>query len=895
MKDQTKHINPPKWATRFLRWYCKPELLEDLEGDLLELFDRKVETKGAKAANRLFIWLVLRSFRWSAIKKNQKLKTHSLMLTGQNLKVAARVLWRDKFNTTLNILGLTIGILCFVQMGLYVAQELSFDQMHSKKDRIYRAYLYEDYGDGRIFFNSVTPMRFEPLFKKEFSEFENVVQWFKRTYAVEASGDNWINEEVALISPEFFQVFDFEMEKGNDSNPFTGRYDVILSEGYAEKYFGEEDPVGKSLTINLEKEVVEFTVSAVMKDIPDNSSIQFDLAISNELNQTLFGEQALKGWTSVSQETYVLVNENSSIESVNAKSQDVLMTYLGENFNRDEYTVGFQELTDIHLNPEVPAGIEAVSNPTYVYVLGIIGFLVLLIACVNYTTLSIGKSIKRAKEVGMRKILGAGKQLLVSQYLTESIVVALVSMLLGTALAILGIPTFNQLTGVNLIYSFEWWHLGLFLGLGLLIGSLAGMYPAFVLTNTRIMSIMQSSNTTGGKHWVRKVMVTFQFLVTVLLISSTLIMQKQIGFLQSKNLGYDYEAVVAVPLFANIQSGRFTERYASARDNAQLLQQNLQQHPELSNFTASSHAFGTNGWMHLAFEDVKGSFLWFRMVGVDANFIDAFDLTIVEGRNFEKGNTADERQSIILNETAVKYFGLTNPLEEKLPGSDFGEHRIVGVVEDFHYSSLHEEIEPLVITQNMSPIFAGISDTDFQDSPFPKLLFKYSGSSLLAVQDILEEEWSRTFPNRNLEYEFIDENIARQYENETRLNKLIGVATLISILIASSGLLGLTVLVVNSREKEIGIRKVIGASSAQIFGLLAKTFSWQLALGVILSIPLTIWLMQQWLEDFAYRVSIGVDMFVISATISVLIALLVISYHSWKATKVNPVKSLRSE
>ncbi len=894
MTKKTNHTDPPRWAMRLLHWYCKPELLEDLEGDLLELFDRRVEAKGINAANRLFIWLVLRSFRWSAIKKNQTLKNQLPMITGQNFKVAARVLWRDKFNTLLNVLGLTIGILCFVQMGLYVAQELSFDHMHAKKYKIYRTYLYEDYGDGRVFFNSTTPIRFEPLFETEFSEFAAVVQFQNRGFAVRSGNDDWINESVSIISPNFFEVFDFQLLEGNTTSPLAGRYDLIISQAYAEKYFGRQNPVGETLTLNINEKETSFTITAVAQDLPENSSIQFDLAISNELNSTLFSEGAMTGWMSIGPETYVLVKENASIQSVEDKSQDVLMSYLGEDFERDQYTVGFQPLTDIHLNPEIPRGIAPVSNPTYVYILGIIGFLVLLIACVNYTTLSIGKSIKRAKEVGMRKILGAGKKLLVGQYLTESILVALVSMIVGTVIAILSIPTFNQLTGVSLVYAFAWWHVGLFLLIGVLIGTLAGLYPSFVLTNTRIMAIMQSSNTSGGKHWVRKVMVTFQFLVTVLLISSTLIMQKQIGYLQSKDLGYEYEAVISVLLFAN-QEGRFTERYASAQNNAALLQQNLKKHPELTNFTTSSHAFGSNGWMHLAFEDTRGNFLWFRLLGTDADFVESFDLKVVEGRNFEPENTADQRQSILLNETAMAYFGLENPLEEKLPGNDFGEHRIIGVVEDFHYSSLHEEIEPLVITQSLIPVFQGISDADFTDSPIPKLLFKYTGTQLTTVNDVLQEEWKRTFPNRNLEYEFLDQNIARQYENEARLNKLIGVATLISILIASIGLLGLTVLVVNSREKEIGIRKVIGASPAQIFGLLAKTFSWQLALGVLLSIPLTVWLMRIWLEDFAYRVSIGVDMFGVSTLLSVVIALAVISFHSWKATRINPVKSLRAE
>jgi len=894
MKNE-QHIDPPNWAQKFLSWYCKPELIEDLLGDLLELYDRKVENAGMSVANRQFVWLVIRSLRWSTVKKPKILQTNPSMNTGLNFKIAGRVLWRDRFNTILNTLGLSIGIICFILMGLYVVQEFSFDQSHSKKDRIYRAYLYENYGDDRVFFNSTTPIRFEPLFEENFPEFEQVVQRSNHTLAIRRGDQDWINEDVAIISPEFFKVFDFQLIDGNVSNPLEGRYNLIISQDYASKYFGDVNPVGKTLDLQINEKPVSFTISAVLKDIPQSSSIQFDLAISNAMNETIFGERAMNGWFSIGPETYVLVRPNAALQDVKDKMQDVIMGQIGERVERDQYTIGFQPLTDIHLNPEIPPGIAPVSNPTYVYVLGVIGLLVLLVAGINYTTLSIGRSIKRAREVGMRKVLGAGRRMLMFQYLSESILIALTSMLIGTILAILLIPTFNRLTDVSLVYTFEWWHVLVFVTIGLIIGVLSGLYPAIILTNTRIMSIMQNYTAASGKHWVRKVMVTFQFLITVLLISSTLIMKKQLGYLQSKDLGYEYQAVVSVPLHGESESGRFTERYQDARNNAELLRQKLKERPEISNITVSSHAFGSDGWMHLAFEDKQGSFRWFRLLGVDEHFLKSFDLEVVNGRDFESGNTADERQSILLNETAVAYFGFDDPIGKKLPGDKFGEHRIIGVVKDFHYSSLHQEIEPLVITQNLIPMFQGISDADFTDDPIPKLLFKYTGQKLIDVQRMLLEDWSAIFPNRNLDFAFIDENIKHQYENEARLNKLISVASIISVLIASIGLLGLTVLVVNTREKEIGIRKIIGASPVQIFGLLAKTFSWQLVLGVVLSIPLTIWLMRYWLQDFAYRVSIGVDMFMLSAVISIAVALLVISFHAWKASKVNPVESLRVE
>jgi putative ABC transport system permease protein len=609
----------------------------------------------------------------------------------------------------------------------------------------------------------------------------------------------------------------------------------------------------------------------------------------------IFGNRTLKGWFSVGPETYVMVKENSSIETVKASMQDLILSHLGEEVKRDEYTIGFQPLTDIHLNPEIPVGIAPVSNPTYVYILGIIGMLVLLVASINYATLSIGKSVKRTHEVGMRKVLGATKASLVWQYLSESILVSLVSTSIGVSLAIYLVPVFNRLTGVSLVYQFDWWHVLAYLTLAVLIGILAGGYPAFILTNTRIMSMMKKGVNPGGRQWVSRGMMTFQFLITVLLVSSTLIMNKQIKFLMNKDLGYNYEAYISIPLFGDSESGNFFDDYASALSNGSILKQKIAKHPEFTNICMSSHALGTEGWSHLAFVDNDGGFRWFRMLGTDAHFIDSYGLQMVDGRGFEEGNTADKRQSIILNESAVRYFALENPIGDKLPGKNFEELRIIGVVKDFHYSSLRDEIEPLVITQNVAPLYEGASDIGINDSPIPKMQLKYTGSQLLQAHEILEKEWSAAFPNRNLELAFVEENIRQQYENEARLNKLIGVATIIAIIIASIGLLGLTVLVVNSREKEIGIRKIIGASPFQIFGLLAKAFSWQLAIGIGLSIPLTIWLMKEWLDGFAFRTSIGVDMFGLSVFISAGIALLVISFHAWKASRVNPVESLRVE
>jgi putative ABC transport system permease protein len=343
------------------------------------------------------------------------------------------------------------------------------------------------------------------------------------------------------------------------------------------------------------------------------------------------------------------------------------------------------------------------------------------------------------------------------------------------------------------------------------------------------------------------------------------------------------------------QAGNLPERIVSAQDNAQLLKDKLSQNPAFSDMTTATHVMGSNGWANLAFTDDKGIFRRFRYLAVDESFLSAFDIPVVAGRGFEAGNGLDNRQSVLVNEAAVEYFGWDNPIGKKLPGKNFEEHQIIGVVDDFHYASLHHDIEPLVISQNVVPIFRGISDGDVMDSMIPKLLVTYRSDDLNSLKGELTEAWEATFPAMPFEFSFLDERIATLYESEQRMKQLVNVATLVAMIIASIGLLGLSVLVTNSRQKEIGIRKVLGADVSQVMMMMFKAFSWQLVLGILLSVPVTIYLMRNWLEDFSYRVGIGPIEFAISAVVTIMVSLLMISYHTIKAARSNPVKSLRAE
>lgn len=884
---------PPKWADQFLAWFCRPELLEDLQGDLHELFHEKVSEGKDGMAKWLFIWWVFRSFRLDVIR-NLSFSLNQGYMLKNNLKIALRVLWRDKFNSLINVLGLSIGLTCFLLMGFYVKQEVSFDHFHSKKEDIYRVWVKEDYGGDQVFFNSVTPLIFEEVLESNFPEVNKAIQYDNRGYLV-GRGTNRYNETVAIISPDFFEVFDFNIIAGNQTSPFKDLNSVIISPDYALKYFGQNDPIGQILPIQIRQEIRDFEVTAVFAGIPHTSSFQFDMAISTANNDDIYGRNAQTAWFNVSPETYVLLNEGVDIQEVEEKTQSVIMGYLKDRVEPGTYQMGFQALTDIHLNPEIPLGIAPVGNPNYVWILGIIGLIVLITAVVNYATLSIGLSLNRRKEVGVRKVIGAAKSGLIRQFLVESVLVTFMAILVSIYLAYMSLPLFNELTGADVKISFELWHLAMYLGLIVFIGLTAGIYPALILSNFQAGSILGGQQVPNRANYIRRGMVVFQFVVTVLLITSTLIMGRQLKYLENKDLGYAYQATVAVPLYPNPASRSISEFIESAMEKGKVLRDQLLKHPEISNIGMGSHVFGTPGWGQMAYTDDQDIFRQFTMLVVDPHYLNAFDIQVKEGRAFEEENGLDKREGIMLNQAAVEYFGLTDPIGAKLPGNQFGQHSIIGITDDFHYSSLHNPVEPLVICQNIQMINQGISDQNFVDSPVPKLIFRYESEQLSSVEGILKAEWKEVYPGEELAFNFVEENISSQYEQEKRMSRLLKVATLLSILVASLGLLGMTVLVINSRIREIGIRKIVGASEFSIFSLLAKSFAPQLLLGILISVPLTILWMRSWLANFAYRINLDVDLFLLSALISIFLAIMVISYHTLKAARVNPVESIRRE
>ncbi len=885
---------PPKWADRFLELYCKEEFLEEIQGDVHELFEVRIGRQSRLVAKTKFIWDVMRFFKWSNIKKSNRLNSNLITMTRNNFKVASRVLWKQKTNTALNIGSIAIGMACFILISLYVGQELSFDKFHEKGERIYRTWSKEDYGEGQVFFYTSSPLPLADALEANIPEVEATVRVDYNRFLV-GEGENRINERVAIVSPNFFDLFTFNLNRGNTSTPL-GREDVVISEDYAVKYFGAGEAIGEELLLQIGEEQVSYRVSAVMDNMPANTGFQMDMIISNEDLTRFYSPRALQAWFNIAPETFVLLKENASIEAVEAKLPGMINTILADEVEEGEYVLGLQPLEDIHLNPEFPAAAMPVGNPNYVYVLATIGLLVLIMACMNYTTLSTGQSIRRAKEVGIRKVVGAQKSGLIWQYLSESILITAFAAMTGLGLAYLLLPTFNQLAGTQIAIPLDYSNALLFLGLVMVVGGLTGLYPAFVLSNLKLISVLRGASGGRGTGLFRKSLMVFQLLLTIFLISGSLVMRGQLNFLQNTDLGYEKEAMVAVNMYAKPDAQGLFDRITSGFENAEILKSKLETYPDVTSISAANHMFGTSGWTTLGFSDTQGQFKQFTLLVTDPYYNSSFGIELAEGRDFDPALEIDKTESIIINEAAAEYFfGTESPIGKKLPGNDFGAHRIVGMAKDFNFESLHTEVNPLIITQNAGPIAQGASDFNINSNPIPKVFFKYTGNSLLNVQSLLEEVWEGSFPNEELNFSFIDERLRLMYENEARVNQIAGIATIISILIAAFGLLGLTIMVVNNKIKEIGIRKVLGAPTFTILSLLLKQFSQQLVLAFVISIPITWYLMNQWLSDFAYRIEVGVLVFLVSGLLSFLIMLIVIGYHAMRAARSNPIKALRVE
>ena len=796
-------------------------------------------------------------------------------------KVSLRYLARHKAYASINILGLTVSISCCLLIMIFIRSEFSYDAFHTNARSIYRVWQKEKTG-GQEFVNTITPIPAGPAIKNTFPE----VAASCRVYSFSApvkKGQQSFMENMNMVDSTFFTMFSFRLLSGNAANPFPGPNTIILTPASAEKYFGKSDPIGKNLELQLGDNKILFAVAGIAAPAPEASSIRYEFLIPYSNAQWLFRPRMLQSWFNIFNETYVLLRNKTSPASLEKKFPVMMKQQLGENYGKEEFTMHLQAITDIHLNTALPAGNLPVSNPMYSYILGSIGLLLLLVACINFITLSVGRSASRALEVGVRKTLGAARTQLMRQFWSEALLMTLISFIAGLLLAALLLQPFNQLTERALNFPFDGPMIAYCAGLIVVVALVAGIYPAVILSGFKPVEVLKGKLRLGGSAagLFRKGLIVGQFTASIIMIICTMVIGRQMQYLRHKNLGYNKEQVVIIET---------NQKRADGFALSKLYQEELKKYPVVSSASAAVFSFAEMPWATLGYADEKKQYHSFRYNEVDIDFRKTMQIQMKQGRWFDANNLSDTNNSIVVNEALVKEYGMENPV-----GKRFGiySQTIVGVMEDFNYESLHSIVKPLLLSLHTDTIYKQSADVSFENSPQPRIAVRLQKGNMADNIALLQNTWKQLAPDRAFEYHFLDQSLAAAYKREQKSASLVMVAAGLSVFIACMGLFGLATLMVNRRTREIGIRKVMGAGNLELVRLLSSEFIVLVGVAALLSFPLAWFAMSRWLANFAYRVNLEWWVFGVAGTATIVLALLTVGYHALKAATANPVKSLR--
>ena len=803
------------------------------------------------------------------------------------IKIAWRNILRYKGFSLINILGLAIGMACCLLVGLFITDELSYDKHHENADRIHRVVKDFVNDDGTKLPDATTPPAIAAAIQKEVPEIGYVVRlmpgWGHKFY-VRKGERRFIEENVYRADSSIFDVFTFEFLQGNPKTALKDLHSLVLTESMARKYFGSEDPIGKTLEID---EWDPRNVTAVIADMPENSHFKFDFLATLKYydeNDQPIDINSIWGWYNFY--TYIKLKPGASITKVDQKIQAVFKKNQPEN--RNEFYS--QPITDIHLTSNLKWELKANSDQSYIYIFGTVAAFILLIACINYVNLSTARSSLRAREIGIRKVSGAAKGALVRQFLIESVLISLLAALVALVLAQVLLPGINDITGKNLSLMprgdviFPIIAIGFATGLGII----AGFYPALFLSSFEPVKVLKGEKLSGpGKFMLRKVLVVAQFTISIALIIGTVIVINQIKFIQNAKLGLNKDHVLMINDIGYL-----------GRSERQKLQNDLQQVPGVKIVAAADGVVGGQNWTNAL--RLKGSEngQLVNFLTVDYNYFDVLNIEFKEGRGFSPkflsdtmnyrvaGTTERQAGSIVLNETAVKDLKIPSPAVGRQIAWDTNNDTtwyvsIVGVVKDFHFTSMKNEIKP----------FAFVYDPGRQWYFAARL----EGANMKQAIAKIESTWKQNVTTRPFQYFFLDDTYEKLYSAEKNFKTIFFYITFIAIFVACLGLFGLSSFITQQRTKEIGIRKVLGASVSGIVGMLSKDFVKLVLIAALIAFPVAWWAMNRWLEDFVYRVNIGWWVFLAAVAIAVLIAFITISGQAIKAAITNPAKSLRTE
>lgn len=813
------------------------------------------------------------------------------------LKVALRSIFRNKLTAFINIVGLALAMASAILIYLFVSDEVSYDKYHAHNDRIYRAtrIFYDKEGTARLHLSSVAPP-FGPLLKNDFGEIEVMARTLQYTSVVglEANGElkSFTENNVFLAEPDLFKIFDIQVKSGDPAKDFLRPFTIMLSEKTAMRYFNDTNIVGKRLRFDSS---FDLEVTGVFEDFPLQTHWHPDFLISFVTleDDKVYGKTGLQtNWGNNSFSTYLLLAEGTDPKKLTAQFPNFIDkhygTYAKANFGVSADFVAsktteltLQKITDVHLHSHLDDEIEVNGNINNVYMMSVIGVFIVLIACFNFINLSTARATKRAKEVGLRKVVGAFKNQLIVQYLSESVLIAFFALTLAIGMASLAISWLNQFTGKVLALNFltNWPLLFGLTGFALLVGILAGIYPAFVVSGFKPALVLKGQQGSAkGKGGIRKALVVTQFSISTVLIIATAITFQQLSYLNTRDLGYDRNQVITLTYYSLLA------RQYDAFYNEMLRSSSIKNAGRSSRIPTGRLLDSQGSAAVVRGDSLTDTGVNLKYVSIDEEFFNTYGIKVIAGRNFSKEIRSDDSLAFVINEAAVRALGWKS--NEEGVGKDFSyggtRGKLIGVVNDFHFESLHQEVTPMIFV----PI---------EQAGANYLTVKISSSEMKQGLSHLEKLWKSMLPGRPFEYQFMDERYARLYEAEQKEGKLFTIFSGLAIFIACLGLFGLATFNTMQRVKEIGIRKVLGASLPNILTLLSREIVILIIAANLIAWPVAWYFMNEWLHSFAYHIDMNIAVYLLSALACIAVALITVSTQTIKAAMTNPSNTLRYE
>jgi len=891
---------PPLLFHKFFRWYCDARMRDYIEGDLMEVYERRLKKFGQRKADALFIADVLLLFRPGIIKPTteyQQITNYGMIKS--YIKTGWRNLWRNKLYSTLNVTGLTFGIVCFLLIGLYVFDELTFDLQHTNAKRIYRVVEHKNI-NGEATTIAAAGFKLAEEAKHNIPEVENTARLWRigRANLVDPENPVPFQETVTLANQNFLNMFDFPLIAGDRHTALKEPNTIVINEDLATRIFHSVDVLGKNVQFSHMDTPVKIT--GILKNHPTNSSFTFNSILSepSTYNADYFKQTMESDWASNDFSVYALLRPGSNADSVSRKMTRLVLS----NFSPSPGTTlaySLQPLTEIHLHSESivdgarNSNVEAmpVGNPLYIKIFSFTAIFVLLIAGINYTNLSTARASGRTREIGVRKTIGAVRSNLVGQFLVESLLTTAISFILAVLIVNLLLPTFNQFAGKQLSLGistgYRFWLISV--ALVVVTGFLSGGYASLLLSRLKPVALLKGLKMhSSGDLSIRKGLVIFQFVISTVMIIGTIVLFMQVRYLNNTELGFNKDLMVVIDV-----------NVGSARTNFETLKNEMKKIPGVKEVSVTSRVPGewkTLRRVKLKNEGSTDEYQTAHVIGADKDFLKTYEATLAQGRNFD---TRADSLSIIVNETAARMLNIAEvagqlveipevareaaftPLNED--GVPF-KPRVIGIVKDFHFQSLRDKIEPLIIAYNENPIH-GI---DYYS-------VKIAGTDVPGTLEKLKSVMVKNDEREPFEYHFLDDQLALFYVEDERRQTILGWVALSTIFIACLGLFGLATYSAEQRVKEIGVRKVMGATVVNLVSLLSMDFVKLVLIANAIAFPIAWWGSNRWLQEYAYHIDLKWWVFLLAAVLASMIALATVSYQAFRAALSNPVKSLRSE